>query len=89
MLLAVKGFRSKHVNFQDLTFIFWGIFFWAPTSVNRYEIQSGHGQKMYILYAESEKYFDKLWLKDRLIEMENLGYSINDMQMLYILHKNT
>ena len=25
-----------------------------------------------ILYADKEKYFDKLWLKDSLTEMENL-----------------
>ena len=31
-------FRSKHVNFEDLTFCFLGKFFWMPIMVNRYAI---------------------------------------------------
>ena len=31
--------------------------------------------KVYLFFADAKKYFDKLWLKDCLIEMFNLGYS--------------
>ena len=31
--------------------------------------------KAYLFSADAKKYFDKLWLKDCLIEMFNLGYS--------------
>ena len=31
--------------------------------------------KAYLFFADAKKYFDKLWLKDCLIEMFNLGYS--------------
>lgn len=43
----------------------------------------------YTLYADPEKCFDKMWLIDSLKEMVNLGYSKNDMLMLYKLRKNT
>lgn len=36
----------------------------------------------HILQADAEKYFDKEWLKDSLMEMKNLGYSKNDKQTL-------
>ena len=35
-----------------------------------------------------KKYFDKLWLKDSLIEME-IGYSKNDIKMLSEINKTT
>ena len=31
--------------------------------------------KTYLFFADAKKCFDKLWLKDCLIEMYNLGYS--------------
>ena len=43
----------------------------------------------YTLYADPKKCFDKMWLIDSLKEMVNLGYSKNDMLMLYKLRKNT
>lgn len=45
--------------------------------------------KTNILYADPENCFDKLWVKDSLVQMENLGYSKDDMQMLYELNRNT
>ena len=39
-------------------------------------------KNLLILYADTEKYFDKLWLKDSLTEMENLWYSEHDIQIL-------
>ena len=44
--------------------------------------------KTNILYADPENCFDKLWVKDSLVQIENLGYS-KDMQMLYELNRNT
>ena len=41
------------------------------------------------MYADAEKCFDKLWLKDSLIEMERIGYNKNDIKMLYEISKTT
>ena len=38
-----------------------------------------------IFYGDVEKFFDKLWLKDSLIEMETTGYNKSDM--LYEINK--
>ena len=43
----------------------------------------------YILYADSEKYFGKLCLKDSLIEIERMGYNKSDIKMLYEINKTT
>ena len=40
-----------------------------------------------IFYGDAEKFFDKLWLKDSLIEMERTGYNKSDM--LYEINKTT
>ena len=34
-----------------------------------------------------KKCFDKLWLKDCLIEMEEIGYNSNDIKMLSEMNK--
>ena len=47
------------------------------------EKQRQDNKNTYILYADAEKCFDKLWLKDSLIEMERIGYNKNDVKMLY------
>ena len=39
--------------------------------------------------ADAEKCFDKLWLKDCLIEMEEIEYNRNDIKMLYEMNKKT
>ena len=41
----------------------------------------------YILYADAEECFDKLSLKDSLIEMERRGYNKNAIKMLYEINK--
>ena len=40
-------------------------------------------ENTYLMCANTVKCFDKLWLKDCLIEMKELGYSNNDMKILY------
>ena len=38
--------------------------------------RQGH-KNAYLFIADAEKYFEKLWLKDCLIEMEEIGYNRN------------
>ena len=47
------------------------------------ERQREEKKNTYIFYADAEKCFDKLWLKDCLLELNNIGYSDNDIEMLY------
>ena len=35
----------------------------------------------YMFFADAAKCFDKLWLKDCLLEMYNLGYDPNTLQI--------
>ena len=51
--------------------------------------QRQDNKNTYILYADAEKCFDKLWLKDSLIEMERIGYNKSDIKMLYEINKTT
>ena len=53
------------------------------------EKQRQDNKNTYILYADAEKCFDKLWLKDSLIEMERIGYNKSDIKMLYEINKTT
>ena len=46
------------------------------------EKQRQDNKDTYILYADAEKYFDKLWLKDSLKEMERIGYDNSDIKIL-------
>ena len=39
------------------------------------------------MYADPGKCFDKVWLKDSLIEMERKRYGKNDIKMLYEINK--
>ena len=41
----------------------------------------------YLFFADAEKCFDKLWLKDCLIDMEEIGYNRNDVKILYKMNK--
>ena len=43
----------------------------------------------YILFADAEKCFDKLWLKDSLIEMERIGYDKSGTKIFYEINKTT
>ena len=50
--------------------------------------RQGH-KNTYLFFADAEKCFDKLWLKDCLIEMEEMGYNRNYMKMLHEMNKKT
>ena len=41
----------------------------------------------YIFFADAEKCFDKLWLKDCLIDIEEIGYNRNDIKILHEMNK--
>ena len=42
-----------------------------------------------MFFADAVKRFDKLWLKDCLLEMYNLGYNPNTLKNLYEMNKET
>ena len=42
----------------------------------------------YIFYADVKKCFDKLWLKDSLMEMERIGCNKNDIKTLDDINKS-
>ena len=46
-------------------------------------------QSTYLMCADAVKGFDKLWFKDCLIEMKELGYCSNDIKILYEMYKKT
>ena len=43
----------------------------------------------YIFFADAVKCFDKLWLKDCLIELKTLGYKHSGLKMLYEINKRS
>ena len=51
------------------------------------EKQRQSHKNTYLLFADSEKCFDKLWLKDCLIDMEEIGYNRNDIKILHEMNK--
>ena len=53
------------------------------------ENQRAQNQNTYMLFADAAKCFDKLWLKDSLLEMHNLGYDPNTLNLLYKMCKET
>ena len=54
-------------------------------------IENQRAQKLntYIFFADAVKCFDKLWLKDCVLEMYNLGYDPNTLKILYEMNKET
>ena len=54
-------------------------------------IENQRAQKLstYMFFADAVKCFDKLWLKDCLLEMYNLGYHRNTLKILYEMNKET
>ena len=54
-------------------------------------IENQRAQKLNtcIFFADAVKCFDKLWLKDCLLEMYNLGYDPNTLKILYEMNKET
>ena len=51
------------------------------------EKQRQSHKNTYLFFADAEKCFDKLWLKDCLIDMEEIGYNRNDIKILCELNK--
>ena len=51
------------------------------------EKQRESHKNTYLFFADAKKCFDKLWLKDCLIEMEEIGYNRNDIKMQYKMNK--
>ena len=47
------------------------------------------GRKTYLVFGDAIKCFDKLWLKDCLVEMFNAGCRAQDIQMMYLLNQDT
>ena len=45
--------------------------------------------KTYLFFADAKKSYDKLWLKDYLIEMYNLGYRPGTTRSLYEINKTS
>ena len=44
-------------------------------------------KKTYCVFVDAEKCFDKLWLKDCIIEIIKAGHNVNDAMMVYKLNK--
>ena len=42
------------------------------------------GKKCYLMFGDAVKCFDKLWLKDSLVELYKAGCDLQDIQMIYI-----
>ena len=53
------------------------------------ENQRQNKNKTYLFFADAKKCFDKLWLKDCLIEMYYLGYSPGTIRSLYEINKTS
>ena len=53
-------------------------------------IENQRAQKLstYMFFADAVKCFDKLWLKDCLLETYNLGYNQNTLKNLYEMNKD-
>ena len=49
--------------------------------------ENQRAQKLNTFFADAVKYFDKLWLKDCLLEMYNLGYDPNTLKILCEMNK--
>ena len=54
-------------------------------------IENQRAQKLntYMFFADAVISFNKLWLKDCLLEMFNLGYDPNKLKILYEMNKET
>ena len=46
-------------------------------------------QNTYLMCADAVKCFNRLWPKECLIEMKELGYSSNDIKTLYEMYRKT
>ena len=55
------------------------------TIVNKYREEK---QDLYILFADLEKCFDKLWLKDSIIELSNTGVPVQEVMYIYEMNRD-
>ena len=53
------------------------------------ENQRQNKNKPYLFFADAKKCFDKLWLKDCLIEIYYLGYIPGTIRSLYDINKDS
>ena len=51
------------------------------------EKQRQSHKNTYLFFADAEKCFGKLWLKNCLIDMEEIGYNRKDNKILYKMNK--
>ena len=51
------------------------------------ENQRENKDESLLFFADAKKCFDKLWLKDCLIEMYYLGYSLGTIRSFYEINK--
>ena len=47
------------------------------------------GKKCYLMFGDAVKCFDKLWLKDCLVELYKAGCDMQDIQMIYKMNNGT
>ena len=47
------------------------------------------GRKTYVVFGDAVKCFDKLWLKDSLLELYKAGCNLQDIEMIYRLNEDT
>ena len=52
-------------------------------------VQRKQGKKCYLVFGDAVKCFDKLWLKDSLVELYKAGCEPQDIQMIYNMNRNT
>ena len=52
-------------------------------------IQKKAGKKCYLVFGDAVKCFDKLWLKDALVELFKAGCEPQDIQMMFKMNENT
>jgi hypothetical protein len=52
-------------------------------------IKKKAGKKCYLVFGDAVKCFDKLWLRDALVDLFKAGCDPQDIQMIYKMNKNT
>ena len=52
-------------------------------------VKKRQGKKCYIVFGDAVKCFDKLWLKDSLVELYKAGCEPQDIQMIYNMNRDT
>ena len=52
-------------------------------------VKKKQGKKCYLVFGDAVKCFDKLWLKDALVELYKAGCEPQDIQMIYNMNRDT